>query len=577
MKTILIVDAAKKLPRLVIDGLQAFGSVTTRETKHLIVKSASSAGEAVNILNRFKVDLVVADLGEPASDGFEFMAHLKQDGYREIPVIVLTVASSDEVAERLRQMNVSHHLKKPFVLLELLEKILAVLEQSSKALISDFTVPNFLQALNMEEKTCTLKITSKGKVGYLHMERGELIDAQTNGAVGNDAAIQILGWENTELNVEELSGTKRRIQASLMQILMQAAQVRDERADSLAASDSALAEIVALAESLQYGPAEKRLTTFLKANLRNHKGWLWYSRITNKIPAMEKSLSNARKLAPDDPEVLEEIRKVETANKRLQAGRIWRCPFCWSPLNLDVFECPYCGAVLSIDETLWTRKETVNSNLLRQAIDRFAGVVTEGANPEASHYLALAYLNLGKWEQGLDQLNNTVINYPEKTLYADQLHSLLNLLSSKEDVFAQGKELKDIGADLPLPGDDSTEKKTILLVENSPVARKVMSIALSRRGYDVIRAGDGLEALNRLDQTRPDAILMDAILPKIDAQTTLSIIRNNPRFKDTPVIILTNEEGLLSRLKRPVGGSTTYLPRPFELSTLLDATARYIC
>lgn len=152
----------------------------------------------------------------------------------------------------------------------------------------------------------------------------------------------------------------------------------------------------------------------------------------------------------------------------------------------------------------------------------------------------------------------------------------MNLLASKEDVFTQEKKLKDIGADLLLPGAESTERKKILVVQNSPVARKVMSIALSQKGYEVIQAEDGLEALNRLDRTKPDAILMDTILPKIDAQTTLSIIRKNPQFKETPVILLANEQGLLSWLKRPLGSSTTYLPRPFELSTLLDATARYI-
>ena len=127
MKTILLVDEDKKLHSLVIDGLKAYGSVTTRETKDLIVKSAYNNKEAVGVLSRFKIDLVVTDIEGPDMDGFELLAFLKQGGYRDIPVVVVTAASSPRMKSRAEQMGVSHYLKKPFVLLELLEKMLDVL------------------------------------------------------------------------------------------------------------------------------------------------------------------------------------------------------------------------------------------------------------------------------------------------------------------------------------------------------------------------------------------------------------------------------------------------------------------
>lgn len=576
MKTILIVHDDKKFHRLIIDGLKAYGSVTTRRTKDLIVKSASNGKKAANILKRFKVDLVVTDIEGPATDRFELIAYMKKAGYRDIPVIVMTASSSPEIKNKLEQMDVLHCLKKPFVLLELLEKILDVLDKTSKALISDFDVPNFLQAIKMEKKTCTLEITSEGKVGYLHLEDGDLIDAKANELTGDDAAIEILGWKNTELKIEELSSYKKRIHTSIMHILMEAAKARDERAGVASRSESLFDEIVTLAEGLHYKQAQEKLTRFLKANPNSHKGWLWHSRITGKITSIEKSLNNARQIAPNDPEIVEEIDKVELAKGVLARGQISHCPFCWAPLNLKVIECPYCRAHLFIHEELLVCTKAANRQILQQAIERYTRVVTRETNPAAHYYLGIAHLNLGQWEKGLDQLNKTVETFPEKKFYADQLQVLMNLLTSSEAIFAQETVVKEKGSDLGPATVEETEKKRILVVESSPTIRKAISIALSKRGYEVIEAGDGLEALNRLDKTRPDLILMDIVLPKLDSYKILSIVRDNSELTDIPVIMLTSKEGLVSRVKRKLTGSTAFLPKPFDLSKLLEATEKYL-
>ncbi len=84
------------------------------------------------------------------------------------------------------------------------------LDESSKDLISDFTVINFLQVIEMEEKTCTIEITSKGKIGYLHLKDGQLIDAEANELTGDSAAIEILGWDGTEMKIEEIAGERHK-------------------------------------------------------------------------------------------------------------------------------------------------------------------------------------------------------------------------------------------------------------------------------------------------------------------------------------------------------------------------------
>jgi twitching motility two-component system response regulator PilG len=120
------------------------------------------------------------------------------------------------------------------------------------------------------------------------------------------------------------------------------------------------------------------------------------------------------------------------------------------------------------------------------------------------------------------------------------------------------------------------DKKKILLAESSPPIRKAISIAFARRGYDVIEAGDGLEALNQLDKIKPDLILMDIILPKLDSYNVLSFIRENSDLTGIPVIILTGKEGGASNVEGKLAGSVAYLSKPFDLSKLLATTENYL-
>ena len=359
-------------------------------------------------------------------------------------------------------------------------------------------------------------------------------------------------------------------------MLIEAAKVTDERDDATSLHDSLFNEAVTLAEGHYYNKAQEKLAAFLKAYPRSHKGWLWYSRVSSNMKSIERALGNAGKIAPNDPEVVEEINKVELAKKTLRSEQLRRCPFCWAPGDVKAFECPYCRAHLFVHEGLLACTKAANQGILQQAIDRYTKVATRETNPAAHYYLSIAHFNLGKWEKGLDQLNNTVKMFPDKKFYAEQLNMLINLLLSSEDMFAQETVVKE-----KVPGSGpataaKAEKKKILLAESSPPIRKAISIAFARRGYDVIEAGDGLEALNQLDKTKPDLILMDITLPKLDGYKVLSIIRENSDFTGIPVILLTGKDGGASNVEGELAGSVAYLSKPFDLSKLLETTENYL-
>ena len=82
--------------------------------------------------------------------------------------------------------------------------------------------------------------------------------------------------------------------------------------------------------------------------------------------------------------------------------------------------------------------------------------------------------------------------------------------------------------------------KTILLVEDDPLIVQVYRGPLQKRGFEVHVAEDGLMAMKRLLQLRPEVVLLDVLMPKVDGKYVLKFIRSRPELQATKVIILSD-------------------------------------
>ena len=82
--------------------------------------------------------------------------------------------------------------------------------------------------------------------------------------------------------------------------------------------------------------------------------------------------------------------------------------------------------------------------------------------------------------------------------------------------------------------------------------------------------------MSKLNETRPDLILLDIILPKMDGYKILSIIKENPEFKQIPVIMLTSKDGIINKVKGKVAGSTAYLTKPFDPTQLVATIEKHL-
>ncbi len=449
------------------------------------------------------------------------------------------------------------------------------LQEKSNVFISGFMLANFLQLINLEQKTCTLKVTSQNKVGYLYLNNGELVNAEADGMDGEKAATRIISWQNVQAEVKDCCETERKVHTPLMHILLNSTRHADENNTFLDNSDI-LDEAIRQAEGNHLKKAKSLLSKILKQDKRNHKGWLWFSRITASFKAVEGSLNNALKIAPDDPEVQKEVTKFQEAKGRLHEEPFPRCPFCWVPLEGEATTCPVCRCHLLIHNLFFEVEHNGSEEVQQEAINRYSRVIERENNPQSHYWLGMVYLNMDKLEEALNNLDLASKLAPGEQFYSKQLNALLKHMASSGSLLSS--ELKAAGDDtesVAIPLHDEIRKK-ILVVEDSSTIRKVISITLSQKGYEIIEAGDGLEALSRLNEAKPDLILLDIILPKMDGYQILSIIKENPEFKYIPVIMLTSKDGIINKVKGKVAGSSAYLTKPFDPTQLVETIERHI-
>ncbi len=113
--------------------------------------------------------------------------------------------------------------------------------------------------------------------------------------------------------------------------------------------------------------------------------------------------------------------------------------------------------------------------------------------------------------------------------------------------------------------------KKILFIEDEPSLQQTLGEILHQEGFETISALDGLDGLERLKEDKPDLILLDLILPKLDGFEVLKKIKANPATANIPVIVLTNLESAEDVNKAIELGATTYLVKAnYEIDDVID-------
>ncbi len=117
--------------------------------------------------------------------------------------------------------------------------------------------------------------------------------------------------------------------------------------------------------------------------------------------------------------------------------------------------------------------------------------------------------------------------------------------------------------------------KTILLVDDSPTELRLMMSALEGKGFNLITAMNGEEALEKILEAKPDLVLLDIILPKKNGFQVIRQLRTAPETKDLKVILVSSKTMSSDRFWGLNQGADDYITKPFRPEELAAAVAKY--
>lgn len=221
-RSVLVVDDEELFLKTVVDGFRSYAG-------RIELLTAKNGKEALGVLRSRPIDLVVTDLKMPEVDGFELLATMSRT-WPDIPVLVMTAFGTPEIEKKLRGQGLTHYLEKPLAFKVLADRVLGTLQTSASGAVKGITLPSFLQIIQLDRKTCVLRIVSQDRAGLLRFERGELIDAATGSLSGDDAAFEIVCWDDTQIEIHPpRQAAQRTVKQNLTEILMEGIRRKDER------------------------------------------------------------------------------------------------------------------------------------------------------------------------------------------------------------------------------------------------------------------------------------------------------------------------------------------------------------
>ena len=115
----------------------------------------------------------------------------------------------------------------------------------------------------------------------------------------------------------------------------------------------------------------------------------------------------------------------------------------------------------------------------------------------------------------------------------------------------------------------ATESKSILLVDDDPAIRKILSQSFEMEGFVIYQASDGEEALEVIDSSLPDLVILDVMMPKMNGFEVLKSVRGSPKTEDLPVVMLTARSSQEDVWEGWREGVDYYMTKPFDIEELL--------
>ena len=262
------------------------------------------------------------------------------------------------------------------------------------------------------------------------------------------------------------------------------------------------------------------------------------------------------------PYVEEDENPVAKQKPQAQAG-VFDCPFCGSANEPQSFVCPSCQAVLTLsDLEMLLSNQQADRIVLSEAIEKMESEMTERPfTADELTSLGIAHLNAKNLRQGYSYLQQASQLNQNNVVLGGQVNALAIRLDEIEQHESKNQEAKSC---------------TILVVDDSPTVRKLISGKLEKSGHTVVLAVDGMDALAKISEVVPDLVLLDITMPRMDGYQVCKLIRSNEQTKDVPVIMISGKDGFFDKVRGKMAGTTGYITKPFGPETLMKTIETYV-
>ncbi len=223
MKKILIAEDDKILSLRLVKALEKHGET-------LDVIKVSNGKDAMDVLGKHQISLLVTDIQMPEVDGFLLLAHVNEH-YPVIPCFVMTSIGAPEIKPKLPR-DLIRFFPKPFETDPFVKAVIETVERDiPRGVLRGISVASFCTMIEMEKKTCLFEVEPSGEErGVLYFDRGILYDASFAGIKGKAAALQILGHAKATFKFRHFPDKKvpRRIKQSLWALIEEAVTSKAE-------------------------------------------------------------------------------------------------------------------------------------------------------------------------------------------------------------------------------------------------------------------------------------------------------------------------------------------------------------
>ncbi len=115
----------------------------------------------------------------------------------------------------------------------------------------------------------------------------------------------------------------------------------------------------------------------------------------------------------------------------------------------------------------------------------------------------------------------------------------------------------------------SVKAKLILVADDEPDIVTIVEMILKSQGYDVLKAANGLEALELAEMHNPDLILLDIMMPDMDGWEVLRLLHVDPSTAEIPVAMISAKTGSRAKIASMQEGAVDYITKPFDSLELL--------